>query len=198
MEMTTIEKYEKIVTDRLVFGKPVSQILKEIDCSNTFVFNTLAVFNATKEQDWNRACAIIANQAVPLSAFEWAAGRLGVELPPILSQVYEERKARIRERDRAKTQQKKTGEQQAEQPPVEEKPEQPAKEDNTALYLIKILEALANQNELLEQLMDVVIPKYVQDVKDSLNANSDMLRDSVKNCEDKLEGIKINTRKRGL
>lgn len=198
MEMTTIEKYEKIVTDRLVFGKPVSQILKEIDCSNTFVFNTLAVFNATKEQDWNRACAIIANQAVPLSAFEWAAGRLGVELPPILSQVYEERKARIRERDKVRAQQKKAGEQQAEQPPVQEKSEQPVKEDNTALYLIKILEALAKQNELLEQLMDVVIPKNVQDVKDSLNANGDMLRDGVKNCEDKLEGIKINTRKRGL
>ena len=196
--MTTVEKYEKIITDRLVFGKPIKQITAELECSNTFVFNVVNVFNATKEQDWNRAQALIANQAVPLMAFEWAAERLGVKLPPILSQVYEERKARIRERDRAKTQQKKDDVQPEEQPQKPECEQKAEKSDNTGLYLIKILETLAKQNELLEQLMDVVIPKNVQDVKDSLNANSDMLRDGIKDCKDTLEGIKINTRKRGL
>lgn len=196
--MTTVEKYEKIITDRLVFGKPIKQITAELECSNTFVFNVVNVFNATKEQDWNRAQALIANQAIPLMAFEWAAERLGVKLPPILSQVYEERKARIRERDKAKTQQKKDSVQPEEQPKKPEGEQKAEKSDNTGLYLIKILEALAKQSELLEQLMDVVIPKNVQDVKDSLNANGDMLRDGMKNCEDKLEGIKINTRKRGL
>lgn len=196
--MTTVEKYEKIVTDRLVFGKPVKQIMEELECSNTFVFNVINVFNATKEQDWNRAQALIANQAVPLMAFEWAAERLRVELPPILSQVYEERKARVREKDRAKTQQKKDDVQPEEQSQKPEDEQKAEKSDNTGLYLIKILETLAKQNELLEQLMDVVLPKNVQDLKDSINANSDMLRDGIKDCKDTLEGIKINTRKRGL
>lgn len=195
--LTTREKYEKVITDRLVFGKPVKQITAELECSNTFVFNVVNVFNATKEQDWNRAQALIANQAVPLMAFEWAAERLGVELPPILSQVYEERKARVRERCRANVQQEKDVEQQEEQPRKQEK-EEDKRSDNTGLYLIKILEALARQSELLEQLMDVVLPKNVQDLKDSINVNSDMLRDGIKDCKDTLEGIKINTRKRGL
>ena len=194
---TTREKYEKVITDRLVFGKPVKQITTELECSSTFVFNVVNVFNATKEQDWNRAQALIANQAVPLMAFEWAAERLNVTLPPILSRVYEERKARVRERYRANVQQEKDVEQQEEQPQKQEK-EEDKRSDNTGLYLIKILEALARQSELLEQFMDVVLPKNVQGLKDSINANSDMLRDGIKDCKDTLEGIKINTRKRGL
>ena len=194
--LTTREKYEKVITDRLVFGKPVKQITTELECSSTFVFNVVSVFNATKEQDWNRAQALIANQAVPLMAFEWAAERLNVTLPPILSQVYEERKARIRERDKKKTELIR----KLESNPAESETtaSESSKPDNSALYMIKLLEAVNRQNELLEQFMDVVLPKNVQDLKDSINANSDMLRDGIKDCKDALEGIKINTRKRGL
>ena len=195
--LTSREKYDKIITDRLVFGKTVKQIMEEQECSNTFVFNILAVFNATKEQDWNRAQALIANQNVPLSAFEWAAERIGVTLPPILSQVYEERKKRIREK--AKNEYSKTAEIPARAiPDPETAVSEHPKPDNSGLYMIKLLEAINKQNELLEQFMDVVVPKYIQDLKDSINANSDMLRDGIKDCKDTLEGIKINTRKRGL
>ena len=53
-------------------------------------------------------------------------------------------------------------------------------------------------NELLEQLFDVVIPKWTSDIKDNVNVNSDLQNQTLKRIEDKLEGIKINTRKRGL
>ena len=46
--------------------------------------------------------------------------------------------------------------------------------------------------------MDVVIPKYVGDIKDNLNANFDVLNQSMKGCEDKLEAVKIALRKRGM
>ena len=82
-------------------------------------------------------------------------------------------------------------------PEPEPKPE-PKKEDNTGLYLIKLLEAVNRQNELLEQLYDVVIPKWVGDMKDNVNCNSDVLSQSLKRIDDKLEAIKINVRKRGL
>ena len=75
---------------------------------------------------------------------------------------------------------------------------EPKKEDNTGLYLIKLLEAVNRQNELLEQLYDVVIPKWVGDMKDNVNCNSDVLSQSLKRIDDKLEAIKINVRKRGL
>jgi len=75
---------------------------------------------------------------------------------------------------------------------------EPKKEDNTALYMIKLLEAVNKQNELLEQLYDVVIPKWTGDMKDNVNVNADMLNQSLKRIDDKLEAIKINVRKRGL
>ena len=46
--------------------------------------------------------------------------------------------------------------------------------------------------------MDVVIPKYVGDLKDNLNVNADVICERLKSCEDKLDDIKANTRKRGL
>lgn len=53
-------------------------------------------------------------------------------------------------------------------------------------------------NELLESLIDVVIPKYVVDIKDNINANSDVLNHTGLECADKLEAMKLALRKRGL
>ena len=46
--------------------------------------------------------------------------------------------------------------------------------------------------------MDAVIPKYVGDLKDNVNANCDSLFNQIKDNGEKLEAVKINTRKRGL
>lgn len=78
-----------------------------------------------------------------------------------------------------------------------EPPKEPAAKKNEELYLVKLIEALVKQNELLEQLMDVVLPKYVGDLKDNINANTDLMSERLKNCESRLEKIAVNTRKRG-
>lgn len=70
--------------------------------------------------------------------------------------------------------------------------------ENERVFTLKMLEYMAKTNELLEQLMDVVIPKYCGDLKDNINANSDIICVRLKSCDDKLEGIKANTRKRGV
>ena len=62
----------------------------------------------------------------------------------------------------------------------------------------QIKAALDKQNELLESLLDVVIPKYVGDLKDNINVNCDVLNQSAKSCDDKLEAIKLAFRKKGL
>lgn len=46
--------------------------------------------------------------------------------------------------------------------------------------------------------MDIVMPKYCADLKDNFNANCDIISERLKSCEDKLVGIKVNVRKRGL
>ena len=75
--------------------------------------------------------------------------------------------------------------------------EAPAAKQNEDLYLAKLIETLVKQNELLEQLMDVVLPKYIGDLKDNLNANTDLISERLKTCECRLEKIAVNTRKRG-
>ena len=190
------EQYEKIVTDRLVFGKPAKQIAQEIERKESVVFNVLDAFGVVKEQDWNRGIALLTNQNFPISVFNWAGEKLGVELPPSLESAYKQRceKSAKASRERYAKQKDK------EVPPPVEAPTKPVekKEDNTVLYLLELLKAVKEGNELLSQLMDAVIPKYVADMKDNINANCDTLFNQIKDNGDRLEAIKINTRKRGL
>lgn len=195
----TAEQYEKIVTDRLVFGKPAKQIAQEIERKETVVFNVLDAFSVVKEQDWNRAIALLTNQNFPLAVFTWAGERLNTELPPSLEAAYNQRKAIRRRMENEERAKQKAAEEQPVPPPVEA-PTLPVekKEDNTVLYLLELLKAVKEGNELLSQLMDAVIPKYVGDLKDNVNANCDTLFNQIKDNGDRLEAIKINTRKRGL
>lgn len=191
--------YEKIVTDALVFGKPVKQIAVELERKDTVVFNVLNAFNATKEQDWDRAVTLLTTQNFPLSVFTWAGDKLGIALPPTLEVAYKQRCERAAAMSRDRYAKQKAEKEPAPVQTPEPLPEsEPKKEDNTGLYMIKLLEAVNRQNELLEQLYDVVIPKWTGDMKDNVNVNADMLNQSLKRIDDKLEAIKINVRKRGL
>lgn len=196
------EQYEKIVTDRLVFGKPAKQIAAELGIGETAVFTTLSVFNDVKEQNWSHAIAMLTNQNVRIGLFKWASERLGIELPQSLTAAYNQRLAKMARLNRERRARQKADE--APEPAVEPEeeptpePPKPEKPDNTSLYLLKMLEAINQQNELLEQLYDVVIPKWTGDMKDNVNVNADMLNQSLKRIDDKLEAIKINVRKRGL
>lgn len=191
--------YEKIVTDALVFGKPAKQIAQELERKETVVYNVLDAFGVVKEQDWNRAIALLTSQNFPLSVFTWAGEKLGVELPPALEVAYKQRCERAAAMSRERYAKQKAEKEPAPVQTPEPLPEpEPKKEDNTGLFLIKLLEAVNRQNELLEQLYDVVIPKWTGDMKDNVNVNADMLNQSLKRIDDKLEAIKINVRKRGL
>ena len=194
------EMYEKIITDRLVFGKPATQIAQSLEKNAASVSAVVQAFEGVRDSDWDKCIQVINAYKAPLSLFAWAAQRLDTELPPTLEAAYEERKARKREYDLQKRQQAETPK-AAPAPASEFEPipePEPKKEDNTGLYLIKLLEAVNRQNELLEQLYDVVIPKWVGDMKDNVNCNSDVISQNLKRIDDKLEAIKINVRKRGL
>lgn len=181
------DTYDRIITDRLVFSKTISAIAEENGLGETSVSNTLAVFNAVRDGDWNRCIALIENQRFPLAPFIWAARKIGIELPACVTDAYDnlsKQRARQKAEEAEKTETIKTA------PVIAEK--------NDALYFIKILEALNKQNELLTQLLDTVIPHWVNDLKDNVNANGDAILERI-NEEIKIsECIKQNTRKRGL
>lgn len=190
----TTESYEKIVTDRLVFGVPKQKIAESIGRNPSTVDCVVDAFEAVKAKDWDKCAHLIEKYKTPLSLFVWAGEKLEVELSPDLADVYEKCKVRNREYKLQKRQEELAPQVQ----PTPESQSEPKKEDNTALYLLKLLEAVNKQNELLEQLYDVVIPKWTGDIKDNINCNSDVISQSLKRIDDKLEAIKINVRKRGM
>ena len=70
-------------------------------------------------------------------------------------------------------------------------------------WLISVLcclsqKELNKQNNLLEQLLDTVIPHWANDLKDNANANADTIVERLNEEIRISECIKQNTRKRGL
>lgn len=164
------------------YGKGVNATARELNISQSVVSGAFNAFDAVKANDWNRCCQLITGSRLSIDLFKWAAEKTGVELPDSLEKAYQ---------DRIKSDKTKAVAREEPKTAV-------VSAENEGIAVLKMLELLAKNNELLEQLMDVVIPKYCADLKDNINANCDIISERLKNCEDKLEGIKANTRKRGL
>lgn len=187
----TEEDYEKIINERLIFNRPVAKIAEEIGCCEDRVSNVTSVFTVCQHKDFEAAVDLIRNRNFPLDMFSWACKRLDIDLPRPLVDAYEQRK----EADRKKHLEKKARKTAAEKP-VEQKPAEPSKND--AIYFCRLLQEIEKQNELLTQLMDVVIPHWIGDLKENNNVNTDLLNKQLQLIDQKVECIKVNTRKRGL
>lgn len=183
----TEQIFDEIVTSYFAYGKKAKVIANETGLSEKSVLNMCRVFKKMRDgQHEEVAQNLLADCAISEKSIHWSAKRVGIEVPEVILNAIEERN---------KTRQDKK-EVPQEEAPEEKKPE--IAQTNEQLYFIKILEAMHKQNELLEQLCDVVIPHWTNDMKDNINANSDILAERLKKCEDTLEGIKCNTRKRGM
>ena len=173
---------ELILENRMLGYTPVESA-KILGCSAATVSYQLRVFDSVRKEDWSKTQLMLENGNIGKDIVIWAAGKLGKEIPD-----------GVLECPKRKSHKPKTTQAEPDIVPAIATVEK----DNEALVFIKILEALNRQNELLEQLYDVVLPKWVGDLKDNMNANCDMINQGVKRCEDKLEAVKINVRKRGM
>lgn len=190
--------YEKIITNH-AFGMKTSQISEVCGFGDDTVKRVIRAFEIVKNQNWEDALQY-AKTGYSIRYLEWAAKRMMVELPENVIFAYELKMAdtAAAQRERERNKKLKEPEEKEEEQPEEQIEEKPVpQKQNENLYLCKVLEALAKTNELLEQFMDVVIPKHMIDLKDNINANSDIIAERIKNCEDKIEKVVYNTRKRG-
>lgn len=183
-----VEDWEKIVLNR-AFGMNNAKNATDAGVSTASVTSTLAAFDATKERDWAKACNVITTYDTTLEVFEWAAKKTGTTIPATVKAAYDKWLDERRQKRLADVKQ-----QEAATAPAEKSQD----DINTIKAIMMLMQTVSKQNELLESLMDVVIPKYVGDIKDNLNANFDVLNQSAKGCEDRMEGIKIALRKRGM
>lgn len=190
---------ERIILSH-VFGMKKRAIAEEIGCGTATVERVLRAYEIVKTGD-TEAAIDYAKHGYSVNYLEYAAKKFGTVVPQQVievANVYKEEQAAMqRERTAAKKKPAEVTLPADVHIVAEPYKELPKAQDNDILYLCKILEALAKTNELLETLMDVVIPKYVNDLKDNINVNADILPEQLKNSDAKLEKVVINTRKRG-
>lgn len=206
----TEEEVRRIVVAR-EFGLTQKQIGEKVGRAENTIGRVIMLWDAAGEGNEIRTANMIskAPQSETLARLVYKAA--GVDFPEETVRKVQEEKARAKEIAKEK---------EAAEPLfyVEERKEEPVEEatheaeavtapyivqhkpqgQDGGLYLAKLLETLAQTNELLEQLMDVVLPRYAGDIKDNINANSDVLTQQMKSCGEALNRLVINTRKRGL
>lgn len=178
------EDYERIVTERLMFGTTIEKVAERVGCGQTSVVNVTAGFKAVQDKDWTRVIGLIARKECPFEAIRWAAEKCDVELPDNVMAAWENLYGAPN----------KLVSQPALPPPA---PAAPDHWEEEKLLLQTLICAVKQQNELLEQLYDVVLPKWVGDIKDNVNINSDQQTQALKRIEGLVEAVKINTRRRG-
>lgn len=217
-------KYKRLNTEdfgRIILlhsaGKSVLSIAEELGRSNMAVCCVIRAFNGVKNRDWKDLEEYVRTGNYSYAPVAWAAETMNVTVPEYLKEIFSEAKKKKNESD-SKKRAEKAAELYAPKEPVQMTIEEPAEEaaheaeavtapyvvqqkpqgQDGGLYLTKLLETLAQTNELLEQLMDVVLPRYVGDIKDNINANSDVMVQQMKSCGEALNRLVVNTRKRGL
>lgn len=178
------ETLEQIIQMSLLYGKTREETAQAVGCSSVAVCRTVDIFKLVQTQDWGTLVYKIGTSHYGEPTVKWASEQLGVLVPQVVWDAFDDARA-VRETNRVLPEQTVL--------PMEE-----PKKDNDAVYLIRILEELTKTNELLTQLMDVVLPHYVSDIKDSIGVNADIIRADVGEVVKNTECIKNNTRKRGL
>lgn len=184
---------EKAIQMSLLYGKSADDIGKELGVTPTAIRRNVDIFKLVQAQDWDTLEYKILVYHYGEPVVKWASEKLGVEVPEKIWWAFV--------RNANERYEKKTKELPAQEQTEKEQtvlPLDEPKNDNDAVYFIRILEELTKTNELLTQLMDVVVPKYVSDIKDSIGVNADIIRADVGEVVKNTECIKNNTRKRGL
>lgn len=162
------------IMDCRAMGMTFKEIAAEQKVSSRYVNGFLNILNAIRKGKYEEAVQTRKTYNIGWDALYWIADRLGVPADAL---------------------------QEKEPEPVKEEPQKAPAVAPAVDYSIcfqRMLELQAQTNELLNQLMDVVIPRYTSDMKDNVNANCDVIGQSLKRMEDKMEAIKIGVRRKGM
>ena len=185
--------WEKIVLND-VFGKQASEIADMIGVTEHAIKRVIRVSRLVKEQDWKNVITVIRVNNVSKDLISWSAEKCGIEIPEDVSDQIEEEYRRWREKDQMRERDRRAT--PAQQP--EPEPPKTEMDQNEKIFIAETLKNLRQNTEMWETLMDVVIPKYMNDLKDNLNVNFDLISQRVANIEKNVETIAHNTRKRGM
>jgi len=182
----TTDQMERVLSAQLIEERPAKETAKRLGISVPVVWAITRTFEAVKDDDIGWIVRRVeTDSATTRPIVEFCFAKLGIPVPQPVEEALAIRAKHIRERLGPK--------------PTAPEPSPVTQEQaNETVFFTRILQEMMRLNENLEQLMDVVIPKYCGDLKDCVNANMDSMHSEVKSCEQRLEKIEYNTRKRGM
>lgn len=206
-KLLTREELNKVLEEYWWFQKNSNQAAKAAGISQQTASGIIKTFIMMRDGNIDGLVEEAAtNQKISVQTVKLVAERIGMDAPEeVIQAILERTRTKVkRAREKQAGQAAAPAEEMVEPNPLPEQksPAPPAqaevKAGNDALYFIRILEELHEQNQLLRDLLDVVIPHHIQDMKDNMNANFDALAQQVKEHGQALDAIRCNTRKRGL
>ena len=82
------ETLEKIICDKLFFGLKTEEVAKKHNLSKSFVSAAVAAYKDVEAGNWEHIKFMLDGAQVNVKVVEWAAGRIGVEVP---ASIYEQK-----------------------------------------------------------------------------------------------------------
>ena len=82
------ETLEKIICDKLFFGLKTEEVAKKHNLSKSFVSAAVAAYKDVESGNWEHIKFMLDGAQVNVKVVEWAAGRIGVEVP---ASIYEQK-----------------------------------------------------------------------------------------------------------
>ena len=82
------ETLEKIICDKLFFGLKTEEVAKKHNLSKSFVSAAVAAYKDVEAGNWEHIKFMLDGAQVNMKVVEWAAGRIGVEVP---ASIYEQK-----------------------------------------------------------------------------------------------------------
>ena len=183
------EDWELIILN-YAFGKSTEDIAQIVGVTDKNIQRVIRTFETVKSKDWEKVAELVRINNVSVSFIQWAAEKTGDKVPEETMAKIELYRNQFNEAAKqiAATQ-KKAGGSDLQQKSIG---------DNEKIFIAEVLKNLRANTEYWETFMDVVMPKYANDLKDNFNVNFDLLSQRIANIEKNIETIAHNTRKRGM
>lgn len=183
-----ISKKSVVTIRKLIQEEMLPDTISRVtDLPGEVVTNVTALMASVSKSDWRRMLEMLRDKAIRKEWIGWVAEIYETQIPGLIGVQIE---AIVNNREMP------IPDQEPEKPP--EPVQIPDHWEEEKILLGQILHELREHNELLEQLYDVVFPKWTGDIKDNVNVNCDLINQSIKRVEDKVEAIKIGVRRKGM
>ena len=87
------ETLEKIICDKLFFGLKTEEVAKKHNLSKSFVSAAVAAYKDVEAGNWEHIKFMLDGAQVNVKVVEWAASRIGVEIPALIHEPKPDPKA---------------------------------------------------------------------------------------------------------